>query len=448
MNFIARRSAPPLRSPELALTFVQTRKKIRRAPTIPPGDAGQRIGHGPTLRLRTYDNTHTQTVANTDPIKVGVLFSRTGVTSRVELSQLLGTLFAIREINDAGGINGRELLPVHYDPHCVPQNYRHLAERMVQDDKVHVIFGCYMSSTRKAVMPVVEKWQRLLMYPTLYEGFEFSRNIIYTGAAPNQNSAQLAEYMTRHFGGRIYLVGSDYIYPYESNRIMSDFILELSSGNKLGESYVKLNASEKDFVPIVRDIKAKQPDFIFSTVVGEGTRMLYQAYADAGLDPAKMPIASLTTCEAEVSEMDPRIAAGHFTAAPYFQAVDNDINRACLARFRQLFGDEAEPNMNWEAAYFQVHMFARAMQQSNSDDIDRLLPFLLGSEFDAPQGRVRIDPSNHHTRLYPRIGRIDSNGRFVIVAESLVGVDPDPYLVHHAADEWNLHSLALGAVRA
>ena len=431
------------------MTFLRARKKMRGRLTISPRvDAGNHSERRPILRLPTDDENSHKTVANTDPIKVGVLFSRSGVTSRVELSQLLGTSFAIREINDAGGINGRELVPVHYDPQCVPQSYRHLAERLVQEDKVNVIFGCYMSSTRKAVMPVVEKWQRLLMYPTLYEGFEFSRNIIYTGAAPNQNSAQLAEYMTRHFGGRVYLVGSDYIYPYESNRIMSDFILELPGGNKLGESYVKLDASEKDFVPIVRDIKAKQPDFVFSTVVGTGTRMLYQAYADAGLDPAKMPIASLTTGEAEVSEMDPRIAAGHLTAAPYFQAVDNDINRACLARFRQLFGDEVEPNMCWEAAYFQVHLVARAMQRSGSDEIDRLLPFLLGSEFDAPQGRVRIDPSNHHTRLYPRIGRIDSNGRFVIVAESLVGVDPDPYLVNHAADEWSLHSLALGAVRA
>ena len=384
-------------------------------------------------------------MANTDPVRVGVLFSRAGTTSRVELSQSLGTFFAVREINEAGGIDGRELVAVHYDPECIPRNYRLLAERLVQEDRINVIFGCYMSSTRKAVMPVVEKWQRLLMYPTPYEGFEFSRNIIYTGAAPNQNSAQLAEYMTRRFGVRVYLVGSDYIYPYESNRIMSDFILERPGGAKLAERYVRLDATERDFLPIVRDIKERQPDFVFSTVVGKGTRMLYQAYADAGLDPLKMPIASLTTCEAEVSEMGTRIAAGHVTAAPYFQAVDTPVNRACLERFRAVYGDEVEPNMCWEAAYFQVHMFARAMQQSGSDEIDRLLPHLLGSEFDAPQGRVRIDPDNHHTRLNPRIGRVGDNGRFAIVAESPVGVDADPYLVNHVADEWRAQSVEIGA---
>ena len=385
-------------------------------------------------------------MANTDPIRVGVLFSRAGTTSRVEISQLFATFFAIREINDGGGIDGRELVAVHYDPECVPQKYRLLAEKLVQDDRINVIFGCYMSSTRKAVMPVVEKWQRLLLYPTPYEGFEFSRNIIYTGAAPNQNSAQLADYMTRHFGVRIYLVGSDYIYPYESNRIMSDFILERPGGTKLAERYVRLDATERDFLPIARDIKDKQPDFVFSTVVGKGTRMLYQACADAGIDPAKTPIASLTTSEAEVSEMGTRIAAGHITAAPYFQAVDTPVNRECLARFRALYGDEIEPNMCWEAAYFQVHMFARAMKQSGSDEIDRLLPYLLGSEFDAPQGRVRIDPANHHTRLYPRIGRVGDDGRFLVVAESRVGVDADPYLVNHAVNEWSIDSVGLGDV--
>lgn len=383
-------------------------------------------------------------MAQTDPIKVGALFSRVGVTSRVERSQLMGTIFAIQEINDAGGINGRELVAVHRDPRGVSSQYRDLAATLVQEDKVNVIFGCYTSSSRKFVIPVVEKWQRLLMYPTLYEGFEFSRNVIYTGAAPNQNSALLAAYMTSYFGSRVYMVGSDYIYPYESNRIMSDFILERAGGAKLGERYVRLDATEKDFAPIVREIKAKQPDFVFSTVVGSGTRMLYKAYAEAGLDPARMPIASLTTGEAEVSEMGAAVSAGHVTAATYFQSVDSDVNRRVLARFRSRFGMDDEPNMCWEAAYFQVHLFARAMRESGSDEIDRLLPFLLGSEFDAPQGRVRIDPSNHHTRLYPRIGRVDSQGRFVILAESGQGIDADPYLVNHASDDWSTHGLTVG----
>jgi len=375
-------------------------------------------------------------VANNDPIKVGVLFSREGTTSRVENSMVLGTVFAIREINDAGGIGGREVVPIHYDPQSVPQRYAQLALRLIQDDKVDVIFGCYMSSTRKAVIPVVERWNRLLFYPTMYEGFEFSPNVVYTGGTPNQHSALLAHYMATHFGPRVYMVGSDYIFPYESNRTMSDFILQRPGGRKLGERYVPLEAQEKDFAGIVGDIRSKQPDFIFSTVVGKTTRMFYQAYADAGLDPGRMPIASICTSEAEVAEMGSRIAQGHYTAAPYFSSIASPANVAAVDRFRRLFGDRVEPNMSWEAAYFQVHLFAAAARAAGDVSRDRLLPHVLGSEFDAPQGRVRVDPVTHHTRLYPRIGRVDAAGMFTILVEATQGIEPDPYLSGYRGDDW------------
>ncbi len=364
-------------------------------------------------------------------IKVGVLFSSSGPTAKIEISQLKGTLFAIDEINQAGGINGRELIPVQYDPGSDPVKCRFFAEKLILEDNVNVIFGCYLSSTRKAVLSVVEKWQRLLFYPTPYEGFEFSRNIIYTGPAPNQNSAQLAEFMSRNFGPRVYMVGNDYIYPHESNRIMRDFMLNRLGGANVAERYVAMDADESDFRDIVRHIKDSKPDFIFSTVVGNCTKLLYEAYAEAGLSSAKMPIASLTTCEAELSQMSPGIANGHFTAAPYFQSVGTEANEKCIVRFRLKFGTEVEPNMCWEAAYFQVHLFAQAMYKSDSDAIDQLLPSLLGSEFNAPQGQVRINPINHHTRLNPRIARISHADKFEIVQEISAGVDADPYLLKH-----------------
>jgi branched-chain amino acid transport system substrate-binding protein len=253
-----------------------------------------------------------------DPVRVGVLFSATGVTSTIGLSQLHGALLAIDEINEAGGINGRELVPVQYDPQSNPQRYAQLAEQLIVQDKVNVIFGCYMSSSRKAVIPVIEKWNRLLFYPTLYEGFEYSANVIYTGAAPNQNSVQLAEFMTANFGARVYLIGSDYIYPYESNRIMGELVMQRQGSEKLAERYVALDATEKDFAEIMVDVRNKRPDFIFSTVVGDSTAALYRAYADAGFDPKVLPIGSLTTSEAEISQMEKGLATGHYTSAPYF----------------------------------------------------------------------------------------------------------------------------------
>jgi branched-chain amino acid transport system substrate-binding protein len=371
-----------------------------------------------------------------DPVRVGVLFSHTGVTSTIGLSQLHGALLAIDEINEAGGINGRELVPVQYDAQSNPQRYAQLAEQLILQDKVNVIFGCYMSSSRKSVIPVIEKWNRLLFYPTLYEGFEYSANVIYTGAAPNQNSVQLAEFMTANFGARVYLIGSDYIYPYESNRIMGELMMQRQGSEKLAERYVALDATEKDFAEIMDDIRNKRPDFIFSTVVGDSTAALYRAYADAGFDPKVMPIGSLTTSEAEISQMEKGLVTGHYTSAPYFQSIESAANLRSLQSLRRRLGESCVPNLCWEASYFQMHIFANAMRQSGSDDIAELLPRVLGSEFDAPQGRVRIEPTNHHTCLYPRIGRVNSEGQFTIVRQARRSVYPDPYLVTHSLGDW------------
>ncbi len=378
-----------------------------------------------------------------DPVRVGILYSATGTTSTIGQSQLQGAQLAIDEINEAGGLLGRELVAVRYDPASTPARYAALAEQLIVRDGINVIFGCYMSSSRKAVIPIVEKWNRLLFYPTLYEGFEFSGNVIYTGAAPNQNSVQLADYMTSSFGARVYLIGSDYIYPYESNRIMGELVMQHPGSDKLGEHYLPLDATERDYAAIMQDVRARQPDFIFSTVVGDSTASLYRAYADAGFNPQTMPIASLTTSEAEIAQMGADVAAGHFTAAPYFQSIDSPANARCLARLRQRLGDDCRPNLCWEAAYFQMHLFANAFRQAGSDRIGELLPHLLGSEFDAPQGRIRLDPDNHHTWLHPRVGRANAQGGFTIVRQATRAVSPDPYLVTHSLGDW---TASLGAL--
>jgi branched-chain amino acid transport system substrate-binding protein len=374
--------------------------------------------------------------ASKEPIRIGVLFSETGVTSVIENSERMGTILAVEEINAAGGIDGREMRLIFRDPESRPGCYQALAEKLILEDGVRIILGCYMSSTRKAVIPVVEKWHALLMYPTLYEGFEYSRNVIYTGAAPNQNSVQLAEFMLRTSGSRVFMVGSEYIYPYESNRIMSDLILE-RGGDKVAEHYLALDASWDDYLTIAKKIKAFNPDFIFSTVVGEGTALLYRAYQKVGLDPARMPVASLTTCEAEIRQMGPDIAEGHITSAVYFQSVAGEVNARCVQKNKQRFGDEVVTNMCWEAAYFQTHLLANALRKVGTDNVRELLRVLPGSEFAAPQGLVRIDEDNHHTYLRPRIAKVNAAGQFDILEEATSWVRPDPYLVDHTLQDWS-----------
>ena len=280
--------------------------------------------------------------------RVGVLFSQTGVTAAIERTQLNATLLAIEEINASGGVLGRRIEPVMYDPASDPKKFRVFAERLFQVDRIRLLFACYMSSTRKAVLPVVEAHRGLLFYPTLYEGFEYSRHCIYTGAAPNQNSLQLAKFLLSAYGNRFFFVGSNYIYPYESNRVMGDFVAQ-GKGKVLDEIYIPLYPEPKDFDKVIARIKKTSPDVIFSTVVGSGTATLYRAYRSAGFDPTRMPIASLTTSEAEVAEMGPEAAEGHITAAPFFETLSSPTARRFVSSFKEKYGSDAPVTAGAEA---------------------------------------------------------------------------------------------------
>jgi branched-chain amino acid transport system substrate-binding protein len=275
-----------------------------------------------------------------------------------------------------------------------------------------------------------------LFYPTLYEGFEYSPHCIYTGAAPNQNSLQLAKFLLQHYGNRFVFVGSNYIYPYESNRIMADFIVQ-SKGKVLDEMYVPLSAEAKDFEKPVSRIARLKPDAVFSTVVGRSTAIFYEAYRRAGFDASKMPIASLTTSEAEVAEMSAEAAEGHLTAAPFFEVLATPAARRFVAAFKQQYGPDAPVTAEAEAAYFQVHIAAGALARAGTDDPDRILQEVRDAEFDAPQGRVRIDSTNNHTYLWPRVARLDARGSFQIVWNPGVRVKPDPYCIVPSLDDWS-----------
>ncbi len=363
-----------------------------------------------------------------DTWKLGVLFSETGPTAIIERLQRRGTLLAIREINAAGGVAGRPLEPVVCDPGSVPSEYGTMAEQMISEHCVQVMIGCYMSSARKEVLPVVERRNVLFFYPTLYEGFEYSPNVIYGGACPNQNSVPLASYLLENFGNRFYFIGSDYIYPRESNRVMRN-ILRQGGGEVVGEVYVPFDATPGDFAEIMRDVAAKAPDAIFSTTVGDTTVQLYRAYHAAKQDGRTVPIASLTANEAEITEVGPEIAAGHITAAPWFNTLDTPASRTFRANYEREFGPDIQVTSCAEAAYVQTHMFAAALEKVGNLDIGQLRECLLGASWDAPQGQVKIDPDNNHTYLHARIARVDDTGSFVIQREVVRPVKPDPYLV-------------------
>jgi ABC-type branched-subunit amino acid transport system substrate-binding protein len=361
------------------------------------------------------------------PWRVGVLFAQSGCTCGIEQTQLRGTLLAIEEINGSGGVNGREIEPVIYDPGNGTIPCAYLAKKLLIEDGVTSIFGCYTSISRKVVMPIIERLNGLLWYSTPYEGFEYSPNVIYTGATPNQNSLRLCRFLFETYGSRFYLIGSDYVYPRRSNSILRELVAA-QGGTVVAEHYVDIRARREDFLPIMRDIRDSSVDVVFSTVVGESTSHLYQAYAEAGFDPKRMPIASLTTTEEELRAMGFNYGEAHITAASYFECVETKANRAFVSRYKKRFGESQSTNVCAETAYFQVHMFARTLAQTNSMATDDLRPLVLGSSFDAPQGSVRIAPSGH-ADLWTRIGRATRDGQFDVVWESPGVVQSDPFLL-------------------
>ena len=365
-------------------------------------------------------------LAQDDGWRVGVLFSRSGATGVTESEHFYGTALAIEEINQLGGVLDRPLIPIAYDPKGDIAEYRKLATRLLLEDEVNVVFGCSRSSSRKAILPVIERNNALLWYCSFYEGFEYSPNVIYTGAVPNQNSVQLAAYLMQNRGTRFFLVGADYIYPRESNRIMRDMV-EQHGGEILEEVYLPIEAGAAELKEVLADIKAQQPDVVFSTLVGQSARLFYQLYRDFGLDPKTMPIASLSMAEEEIRLIGPALCEGHITSATYFGSVQNESNRRFVELWRQRFGNR--PTSTWsEMAYTQVHLFARALQRAGSMDRRKLVEAVRAVSFDSPEGRVTVDAENNHCALTPRIGICRADGQFDIAWEASEPVKPDPYL--------------------
>lgn len=370
--------------------------------------------------------------SHSEPVTIGLLFSQTGVTSVIETTQRQAALLAVDQINQSGGIGGRELKVVDSDPASAPKKFRSEAERLLNAG-VATVFGCYMSSARKAVLPVVEQRRALLFYPTLYEGFEFSPCCIYSGAVPNQNSRWLADYLVETYGDRFFFVGSNYVYPYETNRIMRD-LLSHRGATVLDEVYIPLDPHQEDLDRVIARIKAAGSVVVFSTVVGAGSVRFYQAYDRAGFDRTRQPIASLTSGEPEMLAMGADAAAGNVTAAPYFSVVDTPENQRFVTAYRARFGEEAPISAGTEAAYFQVHLFAEAARRTGETDRDSLLRTLPTFSYEAPQGPVRVEASTHHTYLWPRVAAVADDGVFQIVREATGPVRPDPYLIEYGED--------------
>ena len=363
-------------------------------------------------------------------IPVGLIFSLTGSYRTVGEELLNGALLAIESINDLPDIDFT-FLPRIENPGGDLNEYRVRCERLLRNEAVQHVIGCYTSSSRKEVIPAFEKMDGLLWYPSHYEGFESCNNVIYTGASPNQHIVPLVEYVLHEFGDRVYCLGSNYIWAWENNRIMREIVVACN-GAIVAEKYLPVGSTDVDH--FIDEIAATKPDFIFNSMIGESSYAFLRAYHEAGrknplFDPATMPITSCALSEPELLSVGGRAASGHIASSVYFQSQDRPQNREFVARFKARFGADKVTSADAEASFIAVILLARAIQKAQSTDIEEVKQAVYTCEVEAPQGPVRIDPENNHSYLTPSLGRSVADGQFEIIWTAGEPVKPDPYLV-------------------
>jgi len=358
-------------------------------------------------------------------LKIGILHSLTGTMAISESSLVDAMLMAIDEINSQGGVLGHTLVPVVEDGKSDWPTFARKAEKLIVEDNVISIFGCWTSSSRKAVLPVIEKHAHLLWYPVQSEGNESSPHIIYTGAAPNQQIIPGVDWCLQEFGNQVFLVGSDYLFPRQANKMIKQRLK--NNGAKLvGEEYRVLG--DVDFKEIINKIQAAKPDFILNTINGDSNRAFFQTFHAAGISPEESPIMSFSVAEEELRNIDSEFTTGHFACWNYFQSIKTPANRRFVRTFKKRYGEDRVTDDPIEAAYFQIHLFAKAAEKAGSNEIDAIRKAARGLIFAAPGGLVRIDPQNQHTWKVSRIGRIESDGQFQITWSSEDPLPPRPYL--------------------
>ncbi len=388
-------------------------------------------------KLRNSPDADPGPAAGGNPITVGILHSLSGPLASTETPVAEITLLAIEEINQAGGVLGRKVEAILEDGRSTPAGFAAAAEKLIQKDQVATLFGCWTSSTRKAVKEVCERHDHLLVYPVNYEGLEQSANIIYVGGGPNQQLIPAAGWVVGMLGKhRFYFVGSDYVYSRASNEILRDRLKALRA-EVVGESYVSLQeARGSEFSRIVKKIQASGADVILSTVDGHQANLVFfHALVEADIDAKALPCVSFSFYETELRHLDERDAVGHYAVGNYFQSLPGPVNADFLKRFKAKHPTRVV-NDTMEAAYCGVHLWAQAVAEAKSDRPLAIRDALRHQQYEGPEGRIQIDPVTQHALRTARIGRAENNQGFRIVFASPEPMPAEPFPPTRTRAEW------------
>ncbi|MEX8505008.1 urea ABC transporter substrate-binding protein [Leptothrix ochracea] len=377
-----------------------------------------------------------------DTIKVGVLHSLSGTMAISETVLKDVALMAIEEINAKGGLLGKKLEPVVVDPASNWPLFAEKAKQLIDQDKVAVTFGCWTSVSRKSVLPVFEEKNALLFYPVQYEGEELSKNVFYTGAAPNQQAIPAVEYLMSKDGGsakRFVLLGTDYVYPRTTNKILRAFLK--SKGVKdadILEEYTPFGHA--DYQGIIAKIKKFAAEgkktAVVSTINGDSNVPFYKELGNQGLKATDVPVVAFSVGEEELRGVDAKPLVGHLAAWNYFMSIKNPANAAFIkqwsdyAKAKKIPGHADKPLTNdpMEATYIGIHMWAQAVAKAKSTDTDKVIAAMAGQTFKAPGGFTStMDAKNHHLHKPVFIGEVKADGQFSVVWKTPGPIKAQPW---------------------
>ncbi|HZR03590.1 MAG TPA: urea ABC transporter substrate-binding protein [Burkholderiales bacterium] len=375
-----------------------------------------------------------------EPIKIGVLHSLSGTMAISETALKNTALMTFEQINAAGGVMGRPLQPVVVDPASNWPLFAEKARQLLTQDKVAAVFGCWTSVSRKSVLPVFEELNGLLFYPVQYEGEELSQNVFYTGAAPNQQAIPAVEYLMSADGGgakRWFLLGTDYVYPRTTNKILRAFLKSKGVAEKdIEETYTPFGHS--DYQTIVANIKkfaAGGKTAVVSTINGDSNVPFYKELGNQGLKATDVPVVAFSVGEEELRGIDTKPLEGHLAAWNYFMSVKNPENDKFIKMYKDWTKKNNVPNLDtvvtndpMEATYVGIHMWKQAVEKAQSIEVDKVRVAMAGQTFKAPCGfTLTMDKTNHHLHKPVFIGEVTAKGQFNIVWKTKGPVRAQPW---------------------
>ena len=369
------------------------------------------------------------------PIKVGILHSLTGSLALSEKAIVDGELLAIEEINARGGVLGRQIKPIIVDGKSDLDLFVTEAERLITQEKVVAIIGCWASSIRKAVKPVIEKYNSLLIYPTAYEGVEESPNIFYTGATQNQEIVPAALWSLYNLGTKFFLVGSDNIFSRVTNEIVKS-TLAVTSAQIVGEEYILVDSDVVQ--PIISRILEIKPDVIINTLYGSGNLSFFKELRAHNITPEKIPVMTISSVtETEFSKIGVNAMAGDYGTASYFQSIERKENSIFISNFKKKYGSSRVISESVEAGYVSAHIWAQAANTAQSADPSLVRQHLFNQIFNAPSGILYVDSKILHLWKMVYVGRLRSDGQFSIVWDSNCAIEPFIYPILKDKKFWD-----------